>query len=271
MARNKTSTTKTATPTAGKVSNNRLRMRARSRMRFAKFSHIDSQQFERAESDYYRLDADQLGEIHKTYSKLEDDYRLYRNMISEAGQHLAVKHGVGNVPAHERLMNELANTRWTVRSLPIFERGAWEIPSDLTPWKKTRPKLRVLASRLRSIAKALHEIADDPLLFAAIRHVDDREQFPDVVPGLFNLANLVQAAAEIEGHKGNRPYPRWTIQATKQCKEFWRNEMHQEPKAFFKENHTTEPANPFSSWFCDVMDKVAEFTTTECQTMLRRK
>jgi hypothetical protein len=214
-------------PTPAEVS--RPRKRANSWRVFASDSHIDGQQFERYESNYYRFKG-QINEMIEKHARLEDDHKRYRNMLSKAGERLAVKHGIANIAAHKELMIDLATTRWTVRSRPVFEPGTWTIPNDLKPWKEARLKLRVLAGRLRSIAMAVHEAADDPLLFAAIRHIDAGKKFSGLVPGLFNLAEMVQAAAEIEGKKGNRPHPPWTIEAAKLCKSFWREQTHKDAK-----------------------------------------
>jgi hypothetical protein len=102
---------------------------------------------------------------------------------------------------------------------------------------------------------------------------------PKLVKAFFEFQELVEDAASIEGKRGNRPHPEWMNEATKLCRKFWRKHMRRDAVGYFNAikksgrqksfNRVTEPANPFSRWFCDVMKVGGGLTPSQCDTLLR--
>jgi hypothetical protein len=200
-------------------------------------------------------------------------HRQQRIGLPETSKRIADDSGIKDIRSHYMLVRELSLMRDRVRSGRAFKPGskAWALPRKVTTWKTGRPKLLSFANKLWSLEGPLREIARDQVLLGAIQHIDHGGRFPKLVGALVALAELAQAAAEIKGKKGNRAHPDWTIEATKMCRSFWRGQMHKEPKPYFKQDPTTEPANDFSRWFCQVMSVVAGLTDSGCKTILNRK
>ena len=204
-----------------------------------------------------------------------------RNRLVEISSHLAEVHGINDQSKHWALLVNLCALPVSNPSHPLFEPDAWKISRDLTAWKKGHQKLRAFSTTLAAATESLDEIAHDPVLLAAIQHVDVFKQLPQLVGPLFALADIALMASQIEGKSGNRPHPTWALIATDACRAFWREQMGKEPKRLFNtaeksrngggKNKTTEPANPFSCWFCDVMRTVAGYSPAQCDTLLRLK
>jgi hypothetical protein len=201
-------------------------------------------------------------------------HHFQRIYLPQAAMRIANAYNIKDVDAHYMLLQQLGviRDRFLVNCVFKPDSRSWAVPDKVTTWKTARRKLLSLGNKLRSMERPLREIARDQVLLGALLHIDrGGRQFQKFVTALFALAYLVQAAAEIEGKKGRRPHPSWRIKATQVCRKFWRTQMHEEPKPYFKEDTTIKPGNDFSRWFYEVMYDVADLTPSECNTILARK
>jgi hypothetical protein len=190
---------------------------------------------------------------------------------------LGIKHKIEDSGAHQQLVQDLArmHDRFLCQSvLP----GASMTVRGLTSWKISRRKLSALSAKLEAIEKQLFNMSHDQVVLGAIRKVDEGwRTFDSLVAALVELTRLIRKAAEIEGKKGNRKLPAWADDAARMCRDFWRENMDEEPSGYFKREHNlsqnaaTLPGNEFSAWFCDVMKAVCHYTPSQCETILGRK
>jgi hypothetical protein len=200
--------------------------------------------------------------------RIETDKRL--RALGATSERLAIRYGFKDAAAHQKLLKELIVISNPDLSPPTFDPNTSTIPLDSkTTWKTARQRLDALASRLKSVKGMLHEIVHDPLLYAMIKTVDRSDQFHNLTMALLALTYMAEKAAAVEGKKGRRRLPSWTIKATELCRDFWTKYKHVKPIRKF--NDLTKPDNDFSRWFCDVMHAVGSTTPSQCDTMLRRK
>jgi len=223
-----------------------------------------------------------LGQYFETEQQdLERAQIRYNNWLTETSVKIATVHSITDVKSLRELLCALRLAMHS-KSAVKFDFDGWTIPKDLNSWKESRAKLVALVRTLSSAHWTIEEVLEDPVLFGAVQHVDRNDRFLTLTQGFDELGYLVHAATKIRGKTGNRPLPKWTAKATQLCREFWRKQMHEEPKRYFgavkkpnqgerPRNTTTEPGNAFSRWFCDVMKAVARITPSQCDTLLRNK
>src|SRR4051812_14329818 len=213
--------------------------------------------------------------------RLKRDGRRLEDWLVKTAEKLATAHGIAPLALRE-FLNSLENSKFINPSSPSFEADHWSIASDLMPWKEARGKLVHFAEQADSLIVSLGDIIEEPVLLSAITHADTDGRLGELIPAIYGLQEIASKAAAIEGKSGHRPHPSWTIDATNLCREFWRKHKNEVPKRYFNaakkptkgervKNKTTEPANAFSRWFCEVMNAVGKFTPSQCETMLRRK
>jgi hypothetical protein len=219
-------------------------------------------------------------QLLQAISQQRPDREQFEHRLAEAADQIATTHNIKDVTAQRDLLEELHLQKTFLLSEYEFKPGSWTIPSDLTGWKTAHSKLKSLAKRFEVVAKAVKEVIGDPILYGALRHVDRHDRLSNAIGALFELEQIIRAAAAIEGERGRRPNPQWAIQSASTCRIFWREQMHEEPKRYFStskeskkgrqdKNKTTEPANAFSRWYCEVMQEVAGFLPSQCDTLLR--
>ncbi len=201
--------------------------------------------------------------------------------LNEIAERLATKHKISAIDAHRALLSDLLGTRVEILSGTNLDPKDWKVPRDLTPWKDARAQLMYLAKQLGAateILKRHDQVVSDALQYAAMNL--PHRGLPDLVAAIFEFEQVAVVAASIEGKSGNRPHPPWMRDATELCRQFWRQHMAGEPAGYFNaekkpkpgqraRNRTTEPANAFSRWFCDVMYDIAGLTPSQCDTLLR--
>jgi len=202
--------------------------------------------------------------------------------LTETAKRISTKHKVANSKAVRRLLISLTIARASVSGLS-FDHDSWYIPRDLTPWKDARAQLVALATNIQSARIDLDRVLSDRVMLGALQHsalrTTPKPDIPSLVKAFFEIQELVEDAASIEGKRGNRPHPEWMNEATKLCRKFWRQHTRQDAVGYFHAikksgrqeafNSGTEPANPFSRWFCDVMNVVGGLTPSQCDTLLR--
>ena len=198
--------------------------------------------------------------------------QLDRVLPDEAAE-IAKVHDIASPDAQTKLLKDIIRIRIDFLTAPKHqsETRRWTVPRGRGSWKRARRRLRALAKKLTLLESPLREMADDPVMLGATAFVDPQSRLPQLVGALLSLTRIVQAAAELEGTRGNKHIEPWKNEATAACQQFWREHMHHEPRAGFTDHDTTEPANKFSRWFCNVMDVVAKVPVSECRTLLRHK
>jgi hypothetical protein len=204
--------------------------------------------------------------------------------LNETSHGLAIKHKISDAGAQRKLLAALKSAKDFTVSAAILEPDGWKIPRDLTSWEDARAKLTAFARDLMSVSRALDEILKDDVMFTALNRAANSlpfQELPQLVRAITQLSQVAVEAAATEGKRGNRPLPAWKLEATNFCREFWLKNMNEQPKRYFnaakkpsrgeRSNRTTEPANAFSRWFCDVMREVDGLTPSECDTLLRQQ
>jgi hypothetical protein len=205
--------------------------------------------------------------------------------LNETAHGLAIKHKISDTGAQRKLLAALKSTKDFMVSVATLEPDRWKIPRDLTSWEGARAKLTHFARDLMSLTRALDEILEDDVMFTALNRAANNlpfQELPQLVGAITQFSQVAVEAAATEGKRGNRPHPPWKLEATKLCREFWLKNMNEQPKRYFNAakkpsrgergaNRTTEPANAFSRWFCDVMREVDGLAPGECDTLLRQQ
>lgn len=192
---------------------------------------------------------------------------------------LVKKHDIAHPEKHRDLFDKLIELK-SYRPQVSLQDNDWHIPKDAPDWSVTRKDITALAVKSDQIARALFDLLDNPTFIAAIQRVDLDEKYANAYSGLSELTELLAMMASIEGKQGNRPRKDWTRRAAALCRAFWREHKGEEGKRYFNpekkpkkgkngDTTTTEPANAFSRWFCDLMKKVANLTSSQCDTALR--
>jgi len=203
----------------------------------------------------------------------------HKRWLSEVCQRISKEHRISNGRALRDLLAALYSLPLDKSSSPDFDN--WSIPKGLPAWKDVKSKLVEFTNHLRSARAVLSPILDDPVLRAALMQSDEDRQLPGLIVALHEFTELDVSAASISGKQGNRPHPDWQIEATDLCRQFWRKHKTEKPTSYFnrttkpkageKAQNTTQPGNPFSKWFCDVMAQLFRMTPSQCQTLLRQK
>ena len=177
--------------------------------------------------------------------------------------------------------------------------GKVTVPRDFETWKEAKAKLKRLGKALADVCDGLPAALEDHVQSAVLLNAVDPIEMVDLVDMdhlmetgriddvivdvdyLRQLRELVDRAAAVNSSAGNRPNPDWHTIAADLCREFWVKIKGEQPNSYFNEltkprqgesveNKTTEPANEFSRWFCDMMHAVADLTVTECKTALSK-
>lgn len=230
--------------------------------------------------DDYDWDEHDVAMSHFFRERAQQGQGRREKWLTEASKRLAVAHKV-DVAGQRTLLEALLGTRLDVLSSASLDPDNWHIPRDLTPWKEARRRLITLANNLGSATEILK--VQDQVVVEGLLHASSNlgQQYPDLVRAIFAFEEVAREAASIEGKSGNRPHPPWKFEAVKLCRDFWQEQMNEEPRRYFsaakkpvrgqKVQNTTQPANAFSRWFCNVMYDVAKLPPYECDTLLRQQ
>ena len=213
---------------------------------------------------------------------LLEGFARYNHWLAQTTERLAREHGLRCRGPLRKLLQELWSLPKNHPPILSVKPEDFAVEKGLTPWKKAKEQLETLSKVLADAEERLYDAVENPVQCAALLHADTTEGISGFIAGVSELRELVQRASGIEGKSGNRPNPDWHARAAEMCREFWREHTGETPSRYFNKaskpksselatSAVTEPANKFSSWFCDVMHEVAQLTPTQCDTALRKR